>query len=513
MADTLQEYLVKLGWDVDNLGMNAAKNKLKSFSNQVSGMGNSIAGSFFVAGGAVVSFITTVSLAMTSLLDSTAQADLAVERFARRMWTTEENARSFLAALDAMDAEYKDIFYMTPEEYGRLMDLKNLGKSLTAPAGLQEGLKLVRDIRHEFNRLKVVANYATQWVSFYLTKFLGTDLKNIKNGFKEFNNYVMQNIPIWTEKIALFFTMIFKLGKAAVETIQRLGDVLGKFIGSLSTRTKAIGGVVLGFIGLFKMGPIGVFIAGLLTLLALLDDFYTWERGGKSLLGKTWEKLSSFQDGFFDETKKRQIDDFIGKIGKLLDSIIDVGAAIGDVIAAIGELLDSWGVFDRIWDATLTVLNTVADALQTIADLILVISGNFDKLSPDSMFRRVLALDENGNVDPLGTAGNVGKEGFDYVMKNFTSDMVKTFTNPDMLPSSIPAEWATRQAAGAQGFRPDNAHNGFGGSSRGGGFGTQTFTQENNITVTAAPGESAETTARRTASEILRQRQQYDPFK
>lgn len=509
-AEALKEYLVKLGWDVDNLGLAQANSKIDGFKSKVMGMGTGIAGNFLKAGLAVFSFIGTTNLAMMKLLDSTAKADLAVERFARKMWTTEENARSFLTALDAMDASYQDIFYMTPEEYNRFMDLKNLGSEIQAPKGLQDGLKLVRDIGHEFNRLKVIVNYATQWVSYYLTKYLGKDLTNIRDGFRSFNDWLIAKIPTATEKIAKFFTIMFKLGKAVVQTIGNLIDIFKRFWDSLSSGAKKTGGVIARFVALLAMGPIGWFIAGLLTILALLDDFYTWQRGGKSAFGDTWEKLTSG----FGNIDMSGLDDLSTKFNTLFETIGKVGGVLWDLGGDLVDFLDDIGFFNKAWEILIGTLEAVVDVLQTIADLVLLITGNFDKMSENSIFRKIIKFDENGDVSWGKTAANTGMGILDSISNRW-----------NMIFGAEPGDWYYAMPVSDifgydYGTSTETAvrSGGFGGNRTGGGFGGsfgagRTFNQTNNINVTAAPGESAEGTAQKTSRAIIKQRNQYDPFK
>lgn len=507
-AEALKEYLVKLGWDVDELGLAQANSKIDGFKSKVMNMGTGVAGNFMKAGLAVFSFISTVNIAMARLLDTTARADLATERFARKMWTTEESARSFLTALDAMDASYQDIFYMTSEEYKRFMDLKSLGSELRAPAGLQDGLKLVRDIGHEFNRLKVIVNYATQWVSYYLTKYLGNDLKSIRNGFRSFNDWLMTNIPTITEKIAKFFTIMFKLGKAAVQTIGNLAGMFKKLWDSLSVGAKKTGGAILGFVTLLKLGPIGLFVAGLLAILALLDDFYTWQRGGKSAFGDMWEKMTSG----FNSLDMSGLDDLSEKFGKLLDAVGDIGGALLDLGIDFAEFLDDIGLFNKAWEILTGTLEAVVDVLQTIADLILLITGNFDKLSDDSIFRKIISFDEDGKLQPGKTAGNVGWGILDGISSLFNTIFGANPEDWYHMPSWSDAygySYGSETAAKSGGYGSGIVGDKFGGLSSG----SRTFTQTNNIKVTATPGESAEGTAQKTSKAIIKQRNQYDPFK
>ena len=298
---------------------------------------------------------------------------------------------------------------------------------------------------------------------------------------------------------------MFKLAKTAATTISNLIGLFEKFWNSLSSGAKRTAGVITGFVALLAMGPIGLFIAGLLTILALLDDFYTWQNGGKSAYGDTWEKLSNM----FSDTDTSGLDDLLDKGGKLLETLGDVGTALFDLGGDLIDFLDDLGFFGAAWQIVTGILEGAVDLLQTIADLILVITGNFDKLSDDSIFRKVIKFDENGDVKIGKTAANIGMQildsGSDLWNTIFGFKPGDTFYAP-ALSDSVGYDYGTDTAARSGGF--------------GGTFdrvatdaGDKVFNQNNNINITTNSTESADTIAQKTSRAIIRQRDQCDPFK
>lgn len=497
-AETLQEYLVKLGWDVDALGLDNANKAVDGFKKNVNGIGSQIVKSFGIAGAAVFSFITTSVVGMGKLLETTAKADLQVERLARKMWTTEENARSFSIALNAMGASYDDIFSMTPEEFRNFQDLRSLGNGLQAPDELQNNLVLIREIGQEFNRLKVIVNYASQWVSYYITEYLGTTITNVRDNFRSFNEWLVTNIPTITAKIAQFFVIMVKLGQTVVQTFQNLIGLFSRLFSRLSDGAKRTGAVIAGFVALLATGPIGWFIAALVAILALLDDFYTWQRGGRSAFGDTWEKIT----GAFSNVDTSGLDELYGKFDTLLVTLGDVGGALFDLGADFIGLMDDLGVFQIVWDLVIGKITNMVNALQGVLDLLLLITGNFDKLAENSFFNKIIAFNPDGSVAFGKTVANLGVGAVDSVAE-WADNNNPFFDIPapsEVLGFEYQREIPVR-ASGVQGvFSEQNTA-------------PREFTQNNNINVVAAPGESADVTARKTAGAILRQRKQYDSFK
>lgn len=399
VAESLKEYLVKLGWDLDEKGFRKAIEQFSNFEGKADGFVGKLTKRLATAGGIVFSIISSTAVATGKLLDSVSDADRATERFARRMWTTKENARSFLTALDAMDAEYEDIFYMTPEEYQRFISLKNFGQGLEAPAELNETLKLVRDIQYEFSRLKVIANYGTQWIAYYIGRYMGADLEEIGTKFRDFNDWLTQHIPPIAEKISRILTTIIRLGKTGVRFITDLVNVLGKLWDKMSDGTKATVGFGAAFLGLLKMGPIGLFIGALFLILTLLEDFYNWKDGKPSAFTGMWEDLS----GWMDKVKENgQLDGWIEKVDTLGDGIWKLIKGFAEFARSAVKWADDVGLLGAALDFIAGVVETIGtmlgitgDALEGIADFL---DGKKRKLNPDGTDPDYpYTLDENGN--------------------------------------------------------------------------------------------------------------------
>ena len=393
-AESLKEYLVKLGWDVDELGLKKATDALGSFESKAGSLGSRFVSSFKTAGAAVGSFLVTANVGIAKLLSGVADADLATERWARRMWTTEEQARSFLTALDAMDASFEDVFYMTPEEFRNMQELQSLANSLKAPDELNETLKLIRDIGQEANKTKVIFNYATQWVVYYMGRYLGREITDIRDAWASFNDYLVDKLPYLTERVAYFFTIIYKLGKTVVETISRLKNVIVELFDEMPDGAKKGAAAIAGFLAVLKTGPIGIFMAAILALLLLLDDFYTWQRGGKSAFGDSWQKLTDWTKDIDHEP----VDDLKDSAYDLLETLWDLIDAVFD----LGKELTEWGIesgaFKLAIDGVNEVFRTMHDLLEGITNFVKVLRGEWDEISDDSVIKKITgpAVNEGG---------------------------------------------------------------------------------------------------------------------
>ena len=371
LDETLKEYLVKIGWDVDELGFDAANKKINDFRSAIINGGSSMAASFTKAGLAIFDTIYTVVDSMWDLASATAVADLKVETFARRMWTTEQNARSLTTALDALGMSYDELFFATPEQYNRFLQLNTLGKQLEAPAELDETLKKIRDIQFEISKTKLIFQYATRWVMYYLGEYLGTDIDTVKEKLKSFNDMAMKYLPVVTQKIAYIFNVFYRLGKTVVEVLAAIGrTAVGSFGDIEMSGLKTIATLAAAFMAL-KSGPVGMFLLLLGAILLLLEDFMVWQKGGKSLFD--WSVVSD---------KLQEMND---KLGDTPDKVADIIQKVDDLFGKIQAGQFIMAIVETFLDTVETGLDGINVALDLLNGLIDILLGNFEDLKDNPL--------------------------------------------------------------------------------------------------------------------------------
>lgn len=112
-----------------------------------------------------------------------------------------------------------------------------------------------------------------------------------------FRSKIYANMPRIQEALEKMIKFIFKAFEATVILGQRLFSILGRvydFFVKLDEKTNGWSTIVLGLVAAWKLlnlsflaTPLGALIAGFVALLALFDDFKTWQEGGKSLFDWT----------------------------------------------------------------------------------------------------------------------------------------------------------------------------------------------------------------------------------
>lgn len=387
MDETLKQYLVKIGWNLDLMGYNNLLSMLSRLSSRFNDSGNYMVNSFTKAAALMIGSIVGITKASWELVESVANADLKTETLARKLWTTEKNARSLASSLDALDMSYDDLFFTTEEQYNRFLQLNALGKTLEAPAELDETLRKVRDIQFEFSKMRMIAQYGTRWVVYFLGQYLGGDVDKVLSKLQNLNDWFIENMPKIADKIAYALSIAIRFFKALFELIKTLGSVaVDVFERMGSSGVKAIGAIA-GAFAILASGPVGWFLAALTLIVLLLDDFFTWKRGGISYFD--W---SGFADVFEE----------------MGDKIGDASEKFGDLTEKFGQLMDkinvkegAMKVLEWFLDMVETGIDGVNVALDVLIGLLDLLQGNWDELKNNNLFTDIGNFFEGLGDNPL----------------------------------------------------------------------------------------------------------------
>lgn len=361
MLDVIKSYLVSLGYHVDVPSFQNAKGTMGEMEKVVSKFSDSSVLKFAAAGAAGTGFVSAAVAALQYFTVGVANADLQNEMFARRMWMSKDAAVSYKNSLDALGVSLQDL-YLSPELMNKFTQLRQQASTMAPPGGFSEAMKGIRSITFEWQRFKLEASYAVYWVGYYLTKYLSGPMFGLKGGLKEINDSITANMPKWTKNVAQFLSWLTRLGNSAYLAGKSIRDIWN----SLGDSTKKVAGITAGFFALLKMGPVGWIIAGLTTLLLLLDDFYTYEQGGKSALPKLWEWVDQFKKSLQDDGT---ISDFKENLEDLSGNLLDVATNIGKILDYFAELVG----YDSVLKMFLTGLNTL---LENTSSFLATIAGS-----------------------------------------------------------------------------------------------------------------------------------------
>ena len=296
---SLEEYLVSIGWKVDKNSFNEALGSLSQFkdTSKILSMNAGqlllkAASSFIKIGWQVTKTIFDMSTAM-------AQTDITVERFARATASSERTARAYMRTMEALGQDatsFEDLFLMTNEEYARFKDIYALSQRLEAPQGLQDTLVSIRDIQHEINKFKIILQYAGDWFVYFLGEQLGVEIDDLKQGLKGIKDYIVENIQPNTKKLAEFVAPFLRIIIEILTWLTKVGTKIME-VGSESEVFETVGGL------LDSIGNALSTIFELLNLILGLDGDLNSLASTFEIIGVVLDTISTIINGIADTIK------------------------------------------------------------------------------------------------------------------------------------------------------------------------------------------------------------------
>lgn len=324
--ETIEKYLISLGYEVDASAYRKFEASLKKAENVVEKHTSFLSSSFVKASGAVVGAMGTVAISTGTLLDSLAKADLGYEKLALRMYMSKDAAKQYSLVLKAMGEKPEDIAWipMLQRQYRELMEDT---KKLELPASYSEGLDGIHEIQHQFHRLKLESIYGLQWIGESILRNLKNPLDKTKFGFKDLNDYIIHNIPSWSDKIGSVLSDLIKIFGDVWDISKLAGEGIVGFWDSLSPTTKGIVGISI-LTGLFlASGPFGKFLIVIPAIIALMSEFWAAMEGKETTI--PIELLQGIA-GAFDLIARSLLT--IKALGEATKDFLSIPAKVADVM-------------------------------------------------------------------------------------------------------------------------------------------------------------------------------------
>jgi hypothetical protein len=372
VLDVIKEYLVSLGFQVDNKSVDEAKRIIEKTEKIIGKFATNTVTQVAAVSTGFLAFIAIVDAGIVKFVKGLAMADLETEKFARRMWTSKENARDFKNSLDSMGASLEDL-YLSPELMNNFMKLREQSAKMSPGQDYFQEMKGIRSIIFEFQRLKLEVSIAFQWIGYYISKYLAVPLAEFKKNFQAFNDKFSANIAKWTKPIAQVISWFGRLGIAAVKAGAAILHIFNEIPKSLIAASSAF----LGLFTLLKMGPIGWIIAGLTTILLLLDDFYTYQSGGESALGDLWGWLDKIKKDLTDSGVLQKFQEDLSAFGtKLWEAVKTLGEDVGILIGKLTDLFNTLARIAGFKDFGDLLEKTIIVAFQALDIVVKAVTGS-----------------------------------------------------------------------------------------------------------------------------------------
>ncbi|NFC86249.1 hypothetical protein EXN13_00750 [Clostridium botulinum] len=250
-----------------------------------------------------------------SSLDDLGKKDIEYEKFSRQLWTTKENARDIDSALKTLGVTMQDL-WLSPTLLKQFNQLRKDSQQLKLPPEFKDNIKVIQGLGLEFKRLKQFGKLAFQWIGHYILKYVAGPLAEFKQKLSRFNDKFIKIIPSIAKVIGSAIGIILRILLLIFRVLEPIFSIISKIVGFVIGLIEKIPGPIkkilklIGIIAaLIMAGPVGV----ILLIIALLDDLFTFLRGGKSVIGSVF--------GFFKEKGLDAMRSIKNKFGDLKESL------------------------------------------------------------------------------------------------------------------------------------------------------------------------------------------------
>lgn len=394
MRNIIEEYLVKLGVDVDDKSIKELDSGLKKVEGMVgktSSLGKNIAKAGGLIGGVFLSLVGSA----TALTTSMAKQDQQMTTLGATMMVGKGQAMAMKSAVDALGASIDEI-QVNPElrdQYTRL--LQDGRRMMDSTGDYENAMRDMREVMFEFTRLKQEAEAALRWIAYYIIRDFAGPLNQVKATMRDINKWVIDNMPKITRDIATGFRRIMSVGASFGRLIKTVWQKLTELWNSFSPGTKKAIAALTAMAAILMSGPVGWITAGIAAILLLIDDFYGYLDGKEAALGPVWDELLKWQSTASEWWDKllEAINTFTNYIedsetlNRYVRVLWDYWEAIFELAKVIGELLvdglaDLFGYLDdtgTVQDST-TAFRDFNNGLLDIAEAVTGLIKDFTEL-------------------------------------------------------------------------------------------------------------------------------------
>lgn len=383
MSNILEEYLVRIGAEVDKDAFAGAAKAI----NNLSGMLGKL-GSILKYGGIFVG-LAKVTEAVIDNIKAVASADLEYQKLAQSMWVTKDTAKTLSVVLKTMGASQEDVAWV-PELREQFFRLRQEMAELSTPADADGQLAWIREIGYDVQSLQLKLKMFKEWVVYYLIKELQPYIKEFQEFIRWLNDKFGKSLPALARKVASVLTSVVRVAMSLVKALKWLFEGIYNFIDALPSKTKALVAVFAVVGAAIMAGPFGLMMMAIGTALIMLEDFFGYLEGRESsnTLKPLWkwltdennplrrlieklkegiafilEKLTELFEKVFTEERQEKLKKTVANIAK---GVAEIAEGLATIVESIfGK---KYPVVKKFWDFFLTAVGKVVDKVLTLTN-------------------------------------------------------------------------------------------------------------------------------------------------
>lgn len=383
MSNILEEYLVRIGAEVDKDAFAGAAKAI----NNLSGMLGKL-GSILKYGGIFVG-LAKVTEAVIDNIKAVASADLEYQKLAQSMWVTKDTAKTLSVVLKTMGASQEDVAWV-PELREQFFRLRQEMAELSTPADADGQLAWIREIGYDVQSLQLKLKMFKEWVVYYLIKELQPYIKEFQEFIRWLNDKFGKSLPALARKVASVLASVVRVAMSLVKALKWLFEGIYNFIDALPSKTKALVAVFAVVGAAIMAGPFGLMMMAIGTALIMLEDFFGYLEGRESsnTLKPLWkwltdennplrrlieklkegiafilEKLTELFEKVFTEERQEKLKKTVANIAK---GVAEIAEGLATIVESIfGK---KYPIVKKFWDFFLTAVGKVVDKVLALTN-------------------------------------------------------------------------------------------------------------------------------------------------
>lgn len=381
MSNILEEYLVRIGAEVDKDAFAGAAKAINNLSGMLGKLGS------ILKYGAIFAGLAKVTEAVIDNIKAVASADLEYQKLAQSMWVTKDTAKTLSVVLKTMGASQEDVAWV-PELREQFFRLRQEMAELSTPSDADNQLAWIREIGYDVQSLQLKLKMFKEWVVYYLIKELQPYIKEFQEFIRWLNAKFGKSLPALARKVASVLASVVRVTMSLVKALKWLFEGIYNFIDALPSKTKALVAVFAVVGAAIMAGPFGLMMMAIGTALIMLEDFFGYLEGRESsnTLKPLWkwltdennplrrlleklkegiafilEKLTELLEKVFTEERQEKLKETVANIAK---SVADIAEGLATIVEKIcGE---KYPVVKKFWDFFLTSVGKVVDKVLTL---------------------------------------------------------------------------------------------------------------------------------------------------
>ncbi len=383
MSNILEEYLVRIGAEVDKDAFAGAAKAINNLSGMLGKLGS------ILKYGAIFAGLAKVTEAVIDNIKAVASADLEYQKLAQSMWVTKDTAKTLSVVLKTMGASQEDVAWV-PELREQFFRLRQEMAELSTPADADGQLAWIREIGYDVQSLQLKLKMFKEWVVYYLIKELQPYIKEFQEFIRWLNAKFGKSLPALARKVASVLASVVRVAMSLVKALKWLFEGIYNFIDALPSKTKALVAVFAVVGAAIMAGPFGLMMMAIGTALIMLEDFFGYLEGRESsnTLKPLWKWLTDENNPLrrLLEKLKEGIAFILAKLTELFEKVFteerqeklkktvaNIAKGVAEIAEGLATIVESifgkkYPVVKKFWDFFLTAVGKVVDKVLTLTN-------------------------------------------------------------------------------------------------------------------------------------------------